>query len=405
MNTELFIAKRISQKGSRKYARLIVNIAIGGIALGIAVMLTSVAIVKGFKSEIKSKVIGFTGSIQVNRFDLNNTLETSAFELEDGLLDDIQAISNVKSASIFATKAGILRANDEIEGVIFKGIDGNYTNDFLTSRLVSGSIPDYSTDTISTQILLSSFVANRLKLNVGDDVLIYFIQEPVRRRKLTVSGIFETGISELDKQFLLGDLKEIKRLNDWSNNTIGGIEIQLQNTSTSAYTLEAIQKLLPIYLQTTSAEQQYNLLFDWLSLLDINSEVILILMLLVAGINMISALLIIILERTSTIGILKALGAGNWSIRKIFLYHASYLIVKGLVVGNSLGIAFCLLQQKYKWIKLDSESYYMSYVPIEFSWITFLLLNLGTIFICMLMLIVPSMLVSRISPIKAIRFK
>ncbi len=405
MNTELFIAKRISQKGSKKYARLIVYIAISGIALGIAVMLTSVAIVRGFKSEIKNKVNGFSGSIQINRFDLNNSLETSAFDLEDGLLNDIKSINNVKSVHPYATKAGLLRANEEIEGIIFKGIDENYTQEFLKNRIIAGSFPTYVADSISTQILLSEYTANRLKLEVGDDVLMYFIQEPIRRRKLTVSGIFKTGITELDKNYLIGDWKEIKRLNEWGENTIGGIEIHLHNTELLRFTQQTLLKKLPIYLQSTTAEQQYDLLYDWLSLLDINADVILILMLLVAGINMISALLILILERTATIGILKALGASNFSIRKIFLYHATYLILIGLLIGNAIGISFCLLQQKFKWLKLDPESYYMQYVPIEFSWVTLALLNVGTVIICLLMLLIPSMLVSRITPVKAIRFK
>lgn len=279
------------------------------------------------------------------------------------------------------------------------------TGNFIRINLFTGKTLTLNNDSIANEVMISQFLADRLKLKTGDNILMYFVQEPLRRRKFKISGIFDLGIEELDKMYVLGDLKVIQRLNNWKANEVGGYEIAVNDykkiDTISSYIFQNAGEDLAAY----SARERYPAIFDWLALLDVNAIVILVLMLLVAGINMISALLILILERTNMIGLLKALGAENLSIRKIFLYKASYLILRGMLIGNILGIGFCLIQQHFRIITLDQQSYYMNFVPIELHWSVVILLNAGTLIACVLMLLIPSMLVTRITPIKALRFK
>lgn len=406
MNFPLYLAKRIAKSGSRNYSRFIVHVAIAGITLGLAVMILAVAILKGFKGDIINKERGFNADLTIYKHNLNNSYESSPFRLSKDTLQLLKKIRGVSQINAFATKPGIINVNDEVEGVVLKGIDSNYNQAALQQILVEGQTIRFN-DSIPAQqqILISRYTANRLNLKLGDDFLLYFVQQPLRKRKFKIVGIYNLGVEEVDKTYVISDISLIRRLNDWPPDAVGGFEITVDHFEVVDYINKRILDLLPIDLLSVTVKDQYPEIFEWLSLLDVNSQVILVLMILVAIINMISALLIMILERTNTIGILKALGMNNTALRKMFLYQAAYLIGTGLLLGNILGIGLCIFQHHTHFFSLDEQAYYVSYVPIDIGLVEVILLNIGTGIICLLALFIPSGLVSRISPIKAIRFK
>jgi lipoprotein-releasing system permease protein len=383
-----------------------VRIAILGIMLGLAVMILAVAIVKGFKTEIREKVRGFSGDIQISKLNLNSSYENTPFSMSDTEYSKISKSKGISFIQPFATKPGIINAGDEAEGVVLKGVDKNYNSQYFENILVDGRFIDFSDSTKSkSQILISKYTADRLNLKVGDDFLMYFIENSLRKRKFEIVGIYNLGVEEVDKVFVIGDLNLIRSLNNWENNQVGGYELRVDNFDNLEQIEAQVYDELSVDLKSYSVKQYYPAIFEWLSLLDVNTEVILFLMIVVAVINMISALLIMILERTNMIGILKALGSSNWNIRKIFLYNASYLIGIGLLSGNILGIGLGIFQQETHFFTLDQASYYMSFVPVQLNIRDIILLNAGTLVISLLVLLIPSLLVSRISPLKAIRFK
>ena len=412
MSLEYFIAKRIHfQQGKKNVSRPAVRIATIGIALGLAVMLISVAVVIGFKNEIRNKTIGFGGHIQITNFDNNNTYETNPIKVDKALIKRITAIDGVTHVQRFATKPGIIKTATEFQGVVIKGIDAGFNWNFFKSNLVEGKILDISGSTPSNQVVISKYLANLLGLKLGDSFYTYFIQEQIRARKFKIVGIYSTNFIEYDKLFILADMRQVQTLNDWSPESFSGLEVQINdfnridevgdmvydatankfNKDGNSYTTQTIKQLNPQ-------------IFSWLSLLDMNVWVILILMLAVAGFNMISGLLILILERTNMIGILKSMGATNWSVRKIFLYHSAFLIGKGMLWGNVIGLSLCAIQYFTGVIPLDPQAYYVATVPICFNWLYILLLNVGTLIASLLMMIGPSYLITKISPAKIIRY-
>ena len=406
MNVEYFISNRISLKAERTFSKLIVRIAIAGVMLSLAVMILSLAIIKGFKTEIQDKVRGFVGDIQIYRFDLNGSFEKSPFIANDTTINGLKNNPQIASFYPFATKPAIIVANGEVEGVNYKGIDSTYNWAYIKKHLVSGSVIDFSDSTkAAKQILISEYTAKRLMLKTGDSFVMHFVQNPPRKRKLTIVGIYKIGIESIDKGFVIGDISLIRRLNNWQAQETGGIEVRIKDFKLLKTVADDVYSNLELRLKSRSVEESTPEIFTWLSLLDVNTKVLIILMLIVGVINMITALLIMILERTNMIGILKAMGMKNSSIRKIFLYNAIYLVGIGLFLGNILGLGLCFLQQYTHLFKLEQTNYYLDYVPIEVHFSDVLLLNLATVVICTLVLIVPSMLVSRISPLKAIRFK
>jgi len=306
----------------------------------------------------------------------------------------------------FASKPGIIKANEEIEGVVLKGVDKSYDWTYFKKMMVAGEVIDF-TDSVEAQkeIMLSQTTANRLKLKVGDKLLMYFVQEPLRKRQFKIKGIFSIGVEEVDKTFVVGSLSLINRLNNWKPGEIGGYELRVADFDEVNYAANKLDDILPVKLRSYTVVEDYPAIFEWLSLLDVNSVVMLVLMVIVAVINMISALLIMILERTAMIGMFKAMGATNWNIQKVFLLNATYLIGLGLLLGNLLGLGLGFFQQQTHFFKLDQASYYMTFVPVEFHLTDILMLNAGTLIICLLVLIIPSTLVTRITPVKAIRFK
>lgn len=393
-------------KAERTFSKLIVRIAIVGVMLSLAVMILSVAIIKGFKTEIQDKVRGFVGDIQIYRYDLNGSFEKSPFVPNDTTLNNLKNNKEIAAYYPFATKPAIIVANGEVEGINFKGIDATYNWDYIKKHLVSGKVIDFADSTKSAQqVMISDYTAKRLMLKTGDSFIMHFVQNPPRKRKLTIVGIYHIGIENLDKGFVIGDLSLIRRLNNWQAQETGGIEVRIKDFTILKTVADDVYAKLELKLRSRSVEESTPEIFTWLSLLDVNTRVLLILMLIVGVINMITALLIMILERTNMIGILKAMGMSNTNMMKIFLYNAIYLVGLGLLLGNILGLGVCYLQQYTHLFKLDQANYYLDYVPIEVHLTDVLLLNGVTILICTLVLIVPSMLVSRISPLKAIRFK
>lgn len=406
MNLPFFIAKRITFGSKRTFSKLIVRIAILGIMLGLAVMILAVAIVKGFKTEIREKVRGFAGDIQIVKYDLNTSFENSPFNINPATLKTIKDYPEIAYAQPFATKPGIINTNEEVEGVVLKGVDKNYNWDYFKNILVSGRTINF-TDSMQSQkeILISEYTASRLNVKVGDDFLMYFVQQPLRKRKFEIVGIYNLGVEELDKMYVIGDLSLIRRLNKWQPDQVGGYELRVKDFEKLDTVANKVYENLDIDLRSVTVKEYYPTIFEWLSLLDVNTQVILVLMLAVAVINMISALLIMILERTNMIGILKALGSNNWNIRKIFLYNAAYLIGLGLLFGNILGIGIGIFQYSTHFFQLDQASYFISFVPVQLEVMDVLLLNAGTLFICVLVMLIPSLLVTQISPVKAITFK
>jgi lipoprotein-releasing system permease protein len=383
-----------------------VRIAIVGIMLGLGVMILSIAIIRGFKLEIRQKIRGFSGDIQVQNYDNNVSYQNSPVHVDKGFVNVVHANPLFSGIVPTATKPGIIKTKTEIEGVVIKGVDKTYDWTFFKTSLVAGKVIDFSdTAEAQKQIMISSYTASRLRLKVGDKFLMYFVQESLKRRPFYITGIFDTGVEDIDKTFVVGDLSLIRKLNNWDNDEIGGYELKVANFDNLDTANNYLSDKMPLKLKSYMVTELYPTIFEWLKLLDVNAKVMLILMLIVATINMISALLIIILERTSMIGIFKAMGAGDWTIQKIFLYNATYLIGIGLLLGNVFGLGISFFQSKTHFFTLDEESYYMKFVPIQIKWLDMVGLNVGTLVICLLVLIIPSMLVTKISPVKAIRFK
>ena len=406
MNVEYFIAKRLftAKEENNSYTKPILRIAILAIALSVAIMLLSVMVVTGFKNDISDKIIGFGSHITISSFSDNQSYETEPIQISDSLYNSILENSEVKHISTFATKAGIIKTNNEILGVVLKGVSSNYDWTFFNNNLIAGKCFNINDSIKTNNVLISENSANSLQLGVGDDLFMYFVQDPPRVRKFQISGIYNTALSDFDKLYVMGDIKHIQSLNSWEKNLIGGVELILNDFNNLDLVTQSIYEKIPYNLNASSIKEKTPQIFDWLDLQDINVRVILILMLIVGGINMITALLILILERTKMIGILKALGANNWSVRRVFLYSALHLILKGLFWGNSIALGFAFLQNKFSIISLDPNIYYMNTVPVNFDFSTVILLNLGTISVCYLILVIPSVIIAKITPIKAIRF-
>ena len=413
MNTELFIARRIiSGNKNRKYfSSTITGIVIFGIALSIAVMVASVAIVTGFKKEIRNKVIGFGSDIQVINYDSNLSYQTSPIPLNDTIVSMFSAIKGVNHIQPFAIKAGIVKTTSDIQGLVLKGIDNQFDWSFFDKSMIEGQHFNVNDSAYNNSIVISSWVARKLRMKTGDSFQMWFVDQRPRFRKFTISGIYETSLAEFDQTFAIVDIKHIQRLNDWSTTQVSGLELEIENfNELTDITWNAREIAASFFfgdgsrLKVQNIVERYPQIFDWLKLQDLNVIIIIVLMLVVAGFNMISGLLILILDRTYMIGVLKALGSRNLSIRRIFLYQSSYLILKGLLWGNLIGISLCYLQKKYEIISLNPENYYLTTVPINLNILHILMINAGAMLVILVFLILPSLLVSRISPAKTIRF-
>ncbi len=406
MNYEYFIAKRILKGNSegKGFSAPIIRISILAITLGIAIMIIAMAIVSGFQKEIRDKIIGFGSHISITSYNTNNQLDAKPIDKNQAFIDVLSKNPEIKNVQVFANKGGIIKTDDEIYGIVLKGVAQDYDWSFFKDKIVQGNVFTINDSIRNDSIIISEAVANKLYLKTGDDVKVYFIQEPARVRKFTISGIYNSGFGDLDELYALCDIKHIQKLNSWSENLVGGFEVSINKFEDLDKVEQFVYENIGYDLISTSIKTSRADIFNWLELQDINVLVIIILMLIVAGINIISALLIMVIERTNMIGILKSLGASNFSIRKVFLISSTTLIGKGLLWGNLIGIGFCLLQLKFQFLKLDQDAYYIDRVPIQINISDILLLNLGTLIVSILMLIIPSYIISKISPSKAIRF-
>jgi lipoprotein-releasing system permease protein len=405
LNTEFFIAQRILSRNKANFSRPIVRIAIISIALGLTVMFVSIAILTGFQKQIREKVIGFGAHIQITHYDENASLEPRPIPKQQPFYPGLEKVNGIRHIQVYGTKAGIIKTKDQIQGVVLKGVGSDYDWSFFKNKIIEGK-PLLLTDTGKTNdVLISKSLASLLKLKLHDDLRMYFISgSSTLGRKFLISGIYETGMEELDNIYVIADIHQVQKLNSWTNNEVGGFEVLINNFNDLDRLEQYVYRIIGFSLDATTIKDQFPQIFDWLDLQDINVLIILVLMVLVAGITMISTLLILILERTNMIGILKALGMRNSNIRKIFLFNSTYIIGSGLFWGNLIGFTLCFIQQQYGVITLPQESYYVSVVPINLNILNVLLLNSGTLVVCFLMLLVPSFIITRINPVTAIRF-
>lgn len=405
-SSEWKIAQKLyfSEENNQRSSRPAVRVALGGIIIGVMVMIVAISVVVGFKQEISQKVAGFGSHIQVVNFDNNSTYELQPVRVSDSLLFSLRSIPHVKSVSTFASKPGIIKTDSAFQGVIFKGTD--YWN-YFEENIVDGRKPERA-----NEVLISTELASMLSLNLEDAILCYFIEDDLRVRRLYVVGLYNTCMSEMDKLFVLGDIEVVRRLNAWDGDQVSGIEVLvddlrfLEETTNSVYfvTANRLDEEGNAYY-TQNLKQLNPQIFGWLDLLDMNVVVIIILMLCVSGFSIITGLIILIMDSISVIGTLKALGADNGFVRRIFVYQALMLIGKGMIVGNVLGLSICMLQYFTHLLPLEASSYYVSYVPMAFPWGWWCLLNVGTLLVSWAILLAPSAVVTQISPAKVMHFE
>lgn len=405
LNFPLFLANRIIFKGERTFSKLIVRVTIGAMALAIIAILLSVAILRGFKEEITEKQRGFFSDIIITKQELNPN-DASPISLDDAAMQHIMKLPNVSSISSFATKVGIMNVEGEVEGVVLKGLATDYDQQFLEKTLVEGDTISLHGAQPDNEVLISAYLANRLHLKLGDSFIMSFVDETrTRKRKFEVKGIFRTNSDELDKNYVIGTLDVIRKLNNLGDKDAGAYEVRVEDFTLLEQTTALVNDELPIDMKATNVVEQLSDIFNWLKMLDMNDDIIFVLMVVVAIINMISSLLITILERTFMIGMLKALGMINREIRKVFLYNSFYLIGLGLIIGNIVALVLYVFQRHTQFFKLDPTIYYVEYVPLSIDLTTVIVLNISIVGIALITLFIPSMLISRISPIKTIQFK
>ncbi|MGG5507769.1 MULTISPECIES: ABC transporter permease [unclassified Myroides] len=411
MKLEFFIAKRLVTTKNHKssISAPIIKIAITAIALGIIMMLVSVATGLGLKHKIRDKISAFSGHIVITKYDSNITdITLKPIEIDQNFYPNLQEVDGVKSIQPFATKAGIIRTENAFEGIVYKGVTPDYQFKEIAEYIEQGRLPVFG-EGMSNEILMSTYIANRLGLQLGDKVNTYFMKDWGNKvpniRQFEVVGLYNSGLQQFDENIIIGDLRHVQRLNRWAENEVGGFEVLLKDFDKIEEKGSEIYLNLPSTVDSKTIVEKYENVFGWLDMFDFNIKVIIIIMIAVASINMIVALLVLILERTQMIGILKALGAANWSVRKIFLYNAFYLIGKGLLYGNAIGLGLLFIQKYTGLIKLDPTSYYVREAPVLIRFSDVFLLNAGVVIVAMLVLLIPSYLITKISPVKAIRYE
>jgi lipoprotein-releasing system permease protein len=411
LNFEFFIAKRII--GNKQYKSSvsgpIIKIAIAAIALGMIMMLIAVASGVGLQVKIREKVAAFNGHVQIFNFDTNNSqVSVNPVSKNQEFYPDFNLVDGVNHIQAVATKGGIIRTETTFEGIIAKGVGNDYNWSFFEDYLIEGRLPDFR-GALNSETIISAYLAQRLKLKVGDSFFSFFLKEDggkiPNQRKFKIVGIYDSDFEEFDATYIFIDIRHIQRMNKWSEDQVGGFEVFVDDFSEIPDVEHHIYGKTMATLDSQSIYNKYAYIFEWIRLFDFNIAVIIGIMILVGGINMITALLVLILERTQMVGVLKALGALNWSIRKIFLYNAAYLIIIGLFWGNLIGIGILLIQKYSGFIKLDPATYYVDKAPVYLDISHILLLNAGTLILCLVMLLIPSYIITKITPVKAIRFE
>jgi len=410
-NFELFISKRLvaSKKYKSSISAPIIKIGVIAIALGVIVMLISIATGVGLQKKIREKVSGFNGHIQIVNYDNNNSqVSVKPISTHQDFYPVFNSVEGIHNVQVFSQKAGIIKTETDFEGIVVKGVGQDYNWSFFEDYLVQGNLPTY-TDKRSDAIIISQSLADKLQFKVGDQATFWFVKNDPKKmpniRKWTISGIYNSGFPDFDDTYILADIKHIQRLNKWQKDEVGGFEILVDDFDRIDIVAEQVRDNLPPTLNSYSIKRKFPLIFEWIALFDSNIIAIIFLMLLVSGFNMITVLLVLILERTQMIGLLKALGNTNWSIRKIFLYQASYLVINGLLWGNLIGLSLLFAQKHFGLISLDPETYYVSQAPVHIDFLQILLLNAGVVILTFILLMLPSYFITKISPAKAIKFE
>jgi len=411
LNLEYFIARRLVTAKNHKssISAPIIKIAIVAIAVGIIMMIVAVATGVGLQDKIREKISAFNGHVLVTNFDDNQSeVSVEPISIKQDFYPIFKGVEGISHIQAVASKAAFIRTEKAFEGVIFKGVGKDYKWNELQEYLVSGRLPNLNAK-LNTEVLLSQYLVNKLQLKLGDKFNTFFMKEGgngmPNLRNFELVGIYNSGFQEFDAAYMIGDIRHVQRINKWSANQVGAFEIFLNDFNDIKVKGDEIYKAVPSTLNSTTIEDKYINIFEWLKLFDLNMIVIIIIMIIVATINMVVALLVLILERTQMVGMLKALGANNWSVRKIFLYNAGYLIVKGLIWGNVISISLLLIQKYFGVITLRPENYYVSVAPVTISIPAILLINAGTIVVCITLLLIPSYIITKISPVKALRYE
>ncbi len=404
MNLPFFISKRISKESAGSFSSIINRIAVISIGLGLAVLIMAFMVLFGFKKEIKDKIYSFSGHLIISKYTLSTSFEETSITVTDSLIRALESYPLTERVQPYAMKAGLLKTEEEVQGVIVKGVDPSFDTTGFKKHMIAGRFPDFSGDTYSTEIALSKRVSNYLELEVDDEVLVYFVQNPPRFRRLQVTGIYETGLEEFDEKIVIADLDLVRRINNWPDSLAGGIEVFISDTDKLDQAWDYLFHNLGIDLYVDKVTDRYVQIFDWLNLLNRNVVILLTIILFVSGTSIISILLILIMERTQMIGVLKSLGAPNKTIRRVFVLNGLQLIVRGLFWGNVIGFSMGLIQYYFKLIPLDAANYYMSHVPIQIDIPTILALNLLVLMLIGLTLLIPVAIISKVRPVKAIRF-
>ncbi|MGG7035972.1 MAG: ABC transporter permease [Flavobacterium sp.] len=410
MKFEYFIAKRLIAAKDYKssISAPIIKIAITAIALGMIMMIVSIATGIGLQKKIRQKVSAFNGHIIVSAYNDNRSdVSTVPVSIHQKFYPEFKTVEGVTHVQAVASKAGIIRTEKAFEGIIFKGVGKDYQTENLKEYLVEGRMPDFKSG-LNEEVLISQYLTNRLELKLGDRFVTYFMKENgegYNLRNFKIVGIYDSGFQEFDASYVIGDIRHVQRINKWKSDEVGSFEVFLDDFDEIKNKGEQVYQETSSNLDSQTIEEKYYYIFEWLKLFDFNIIVILIVMIAVSTINMVVALLVLILERTQMIGILKSMGANNWSVRKVFLYNAFYLIVRGLFYGNVIGIGLLLLQKYFGIIRLNPESYYVKVAPVDINLMYILALNIGTVLICLLVLLIPSYIITKISPSKTIRFE
>jgi lipoprotein-releasing system permease protein len=407
LNVPVFLARKVRHAPEGSFSATVTRVGIASIALGLAILIVAFAVLFGYKRTIEQKIFLFGAHLQVSKFTNNASYEETALPLKTSLYQDSTRIPGVRHIQAVALKAGILKTPEELTGVILKGVGKDYDWNLFKESIVAGTVPVVGADTGSgsTQLLLSQLMANQLNVKVGDAVPLYFLGNPPRARKMTVVGIYETGLEEVDKTIALGDIRLVQRLNRWGPDSVGSYEIYVNDFNQLKGTADNVFEAMTPSMRLTRVTDQYRPLFDWMLLLDRNMVILLTLITFVASFNMVSVLLVLMMERTPMIGLLKALGGPSSLIRRMFVFVGLNMVGWGLLIGNVVGLTFCFLQQRFKLIPLDPKNYFVSYVPIAWDWETILALNGATVLLISLVLWLSTILINRIQPVKALAFK
>ncbi len=405
MNLSYFISKRISRQSGEGFSSTIHKIAVASIGIGLGATIISFLILRGFQDTVKEKIYSFSGHMVVTKFTMNNSMEETPLDYNTDFYNDFRSVKGIRHVQEFAHKTGLIKTDDEVLGVVLKGIGKSYDTSAFSSNMIEGRFIHLPDSGYSSEVLLSKRIARKIKANVGDQVIIHFFQNPPRFRRLTVTGIYETNLSEyFDDKIIIGDLRLIARLNEWADSIAGGLEVFVSDVNRIPEIAWEAGERIDFDWNIMPVSEKYIQVFEWLHLLSRQVNILLIIILTVVCVNMISVILILVMERTQMIGLMKAMGAGDRLIRSIFIYNGASLVLKGMVLGNFVGLGFCFLQDRYKFITLNAQDYYMSFVPISWHWELVALLNVITFVIVTLVLLLPTAIISRIDPIKAIRF-